>query len=153
MSRGPSGTAGCPDTDQGAVSLGPCAQVGLGPVRMSCGRGSPWRGSREQVQALPAGVCLPHKAASRGTSCVRWLSQVLSPPPPERSGSGRGAGRAGNSRARHCESLHPFPRPGFHEGWTGVRSALVSPLRLGGPRPLPTVSSARGQARCYKAFG
>ena len=54
--------------------LGRVRRWAWGPVRTSCGRGTPSQGIREQVQALPAGLPVPpHEAASGGMPCLLAL--------------------------------------------------------------------------------
>lgn len=76
---------------------------------------------------------------------VCWLSQAPgsrpASSPPERSGSGRGASLAGSGQAGHRESISA-PRFSRRMDWGEKYAPSVSPLCLGGPRPLPVVSSA-----------
>lgn len=101
-------------------------------------------------QALPAGVCPPHKAASGGTPCVCWLSRVLgSGPTPllHLSALGREGALALQEMARRvtmslCVHFHTqvFTKPGL-----GVRSAVVSPVCVGAPGPSPRCPLLEGR--------
>lgn len=119
------------------------------PVRTSCGGGSPWQGSREQAGPPCWGLPTSQGGLGRDALCLLALPGPWkwTYPLPHLSALGREGVPALQEMAQRvtmslCVHFHTqvFTKPGL-----GVRSALVSPLRLGAPGPLPRCPLPEGR--------